>query len=296
ADLTGTILVTGDVEGILRIRGGSVQSAGLIQVDGDVSGTVQVEQAGGAGNGGDMAGAIVVGGTLVGGSPLGASILIGDDLSGNVAVGGDLTNGARIYVRGSMNNGSEAEIEIAGTTETDTAVVVDYNGWHFGDDWGSGATVVIGATTYTGNTPSAHVWEIQPCRGDMNNDGQLNNFDIDPFVLALVDPDGYEAEFPGLEGSMVYHGDCNCSTTFNNFDLDPFVDLLSEGCCTTDCEPCEGFGPGGGESSAQEVAALLADGVATERYDAVLSIISEIAASDEPTAEFWSEVLETLGG
>ncbi|MBL8879256.1 MAG: YncE family protein [Phycisphaerales bacterium] len=70
---------------------------------------------------------------------------------------------------------------------------------------------------------------IDPCSqyrndGDMNGDGQLNNFDIDPFVLALTQPDQYAAQFPGLNGACA--GDVNGIDGLNNFDIDPFVELL----------------------------------------------------------------------
>lgn len=128
----------------------------------------------------------------------------------------------------------------------------------------------------------------------MNNDGVLNSSDVDPFVLGLSDPEGYEDDFPGLEGSRVYHGDCDCSGTFNNFDLDPFVALLSEGCCTVDCSPCEGSRGGGGPSAA-DVAAVLAENTAPQRSEALVAAVSELAAQDDSRAEFWAEVLGYLG-
>lgn len=63
--------------------------------------------------------------------------------------------------------------------------------------------------------------------GDMNGDGDLNNFDIDPFVLALVDPDGYATAFPGLDRLRL--GDIDGDGDLNNFDIDPFVNLLIGG-------------------------------------------------------------------
>ncbi|MBK8915221.1 MAG: immunoglobulin domain-containing protein [Phycisphaerales bacterium] len=63
-------------------------------------------------------------------------------------------------------------------------------------------------------------------RGDMNCDGATNNFDIDPFVLALVDPVEYAATYPGCD---TRNGDVNCDGDFNNFDIDPFVSLLVGG-------------------------------------------------------------------
>ncbi|MBL8880640.1 MAG: hypothetical protein JNG88_16125 [Phycisphaerales bacterium] len=62
--------------------------------------------------------------------------------------------------------------------------------------------------------------------GDMNCDGTVNNFDIDPFVLGLTDPDAYALAFPTCN---VENGDVNGDGVFNNFDIDPFVALLTGG-------------------------------------------------------------------
>ena len=71
----------------------------------------------------------------------------------------------------------------------------------------------------------------RPCNGfllgDINCDGVVNAFDIDPFVLALTIPDAY----------AYLHGDCNwlCVCDVNGdgyvdaFDIDPFVELLTGG-------------------------------------------------------------------
>ena len=60
--------------------------------------------------------------------------------------------------------------------------------------------------------------------GDMNCDGMVNNFDIDPFVLGLTNPAGYMAAFPNCN---ISNGDVNADGAFNNFDIDPFVMLLT---------------------------------------------------------------------
>jgi len=60
--------------------------------------------------------------------------------------------------------------------------------------------------------------------GDMNCDGFVNNFDIDPFVLALVDPPAYAAAFPDCGAT---NGDVNADGALNVFDIDPFVLLLT---------------------------------------------------------------------
>lgn len=62
--------------------------------------------------------------------------------------------------------------------------------------------------------------------GDLNCDGLVNNFDIDPFVLALSDADAYAAQFPNCDR---LNADANNDGLVNNFDIDPFVVLLAGG-------------------------------------------------------------------
>ncbi|MGE0481485.1 MAG: hypothetical protein AB7Q17_13540 [Phycisphaerae bacterium] len=63
--------------------------------------------------------------------------------------------------------------------------------------------------------------------GDLNCDGVVNNFDIDPFVLALTDPAAYAAAFPNCD---INNADINDDGMVNNFDIDPFVACLTGGC------------------------------------------------------------------
>ena len=60
--------------------------------------------------------------------------------------------------------------------------------------------------------------------GDLNCDFVVNNFDIDPFVLALTDPNGYKSQYPDCD---IMLGDVNGDGFVNNFDIDPFVKLLT---------------------------------------------------------------------
>ena len=60
--------------------------------------------------------------------------------------------------------------------------------------------------------------------GDLNCDGLINAFDIDPFVLALTDADGYAAAHPDCHA---INADCNSDGVVNAFDIDPFVLLLT---------------------------------------------------------------------
>lgn len=77
------------------------------------------------------------------------------------------------------------------------------------------------------NTPPADdnvvTVDVQ-CRGDLNCDGLINAFDIDPFVMALTDPSGYIHAYPGCD---ILRADCNGDNTLSPFDIDPFIVLLT---------------------------------------------------------------------
>jgi hypothetical protein len=59
--------------------------------------------------------------------------------------------------------------------------------------------------------------------GDLNCDGVINGYDIDPFVLALTSPAEYAAQFVDCDYMLA---DCNGDGEVNGYDIDPFVDLL----------------------------------------------------------------------
>ena len=62
--------------------------------------------------------------------------------------------------------------------------------------------------------------------GDLNCDGAVNVFDIDPFVLALTDPAGYAAAYAECD---INNADINSDGAVNVFDIDPFVAVLTGG-------------------------------------------------------------------
>ena len=62
--------------------------------------------------------------------------------------------------------------------------------------------------------------------GDLNCDGMLNAFDIDPFVLALTGPDEYALAYPTCDINLA---DIDGDGAINAFDIDPFVALLTGG-------------------------------------------------------------------
>jgi hypothetical protein len=65
-------------------------------------------------------------------------------------------------------------------------------------------------------------------RGDLNCDGAVNVFDIDPFVMALTSPAEYAVQFPGCDRMRA---DINGDGAVNAFDIDPFVVCLTSGGC-----------------------------------------------------------------
>jgi len=67
---------------------------------------------------------------------------------------------------------------------------------------------------------------ISVLTGDLNGDDEVNNLDINPFVLALTDQAAFEDEF-GLDPAAA--GDINGDGELNNLDINPFVQLLTAG-------------------------------------------------------------------
>ena len=74
-------------------------------------------------------------------------------------------------------------------------------------------------------TPGVHVCNNNPVvlPGDMNCDGVVNLADVDPFVLALVNPAAYALAFPGCD---VLAGDMNGDGLLNGLDVGLFVAAL----------------------------------------------------------------------
>jgi glucose/arabinose dehydrogenase len=64
-------------------------------------------------------------------------------------------------------------------------------------------------------------------RGDTDCDGVVNYFDIDPFLLALVDPGAYILAHPNCPLS---HADVDQNGSVDFFDIDPFLACLFSGC------------------------------------------------------------------
>ncbi len=57
----------------------------------------------------------------------------------------------------------------------------------------------------------------------MNCDGDINAFDIEPFLLALFNPDEYAIQFPDCN---INNADVNGDGTVDAFDIELFLGLL----------------------------------------------------------------------
>ncbi len=79
-------------------------------------------------------------------------------------------------------------------------------------------------------TSDTAVLTVDPCPsgGDMNCDGSVDFFDIDPFLLALFNPPAYQAQFPACN---ILNGDLDNSGAVDFFDIDPFLNCLFNGVC-----------------------------------------------------------------
>ncbi len=67
---------------------------------------------------------------------------------------------------------------------------------------------------------------IRALAGDLNCDYTVDFFDIEPFVLAITDPDEYCQTHPACDITL---GDCNHDGDVDFFDIDPFVLLITGG-------------------------------------------------------------------
>lgn len=63
----------------------------------------------------------------------------------------------------------------------------------------------------------------EPSRGDLNCDAAIDVLDINPFVLALLDPGAYAAAYPECDAALA---DINQDGAANVLDINPFISLI----------------------------------------------------------------------
>ncbi len=94
-----------------------------------------------------------------------------------------------------------------------------YFGW--GDD-----PVASDDTHVLTDLPEAIVCApVPPFVGDVNCDGAIDFFDIDPFALALTDPAAYEETYPDCD---IMRADCDFDGEVDFFDIDAFVMFITQ--------------------------------------------------------------------
>lgn len=106
-------------------------------------------------------------------------------------------------------------------------------------DWGLSVGTLGDGQHFQYSTGNAHFYFAQGdtafaliaaamVLGDLNCDGRVDFFDIDPFVQLLGDPAGWQAANPGCN---LLNGDCNGDGVVDFHDIDPFVACLMNGAC-----------------------------------------------------------------
>ncbi len=168
-------------------------------------------------------------------SPLGAGVSGGDAPSVSAITAANEPGGWTLYAAG--------RFAIAGTVEARNIARWRDHAWSALDggaddavyaaevftDGGGPALFIGGAHNAVGGSTSVG-WARRRCpfgRGDVNCDGVVNFFDIDPFLLTLFDPPGYSAAWPLCDPR---NADVNGDDAVNFFDIDPFVSCLLGAC------------------------------------------------------------------
>ena len=87
----------------------------------------------------------------------------------------------------------------------------------------TGNATLIGFAGATGIAGLAFMPDAEPLPGDLNCDDIVDELDIAPFVLRLIDPAAYDDQFPDCDSVADINGD----SAVNGTDLQGFVDLLT---------------------------------------------------------------------
>ncbi|TWT44610.1 Quinoprotein glucose dehydrogenase B precursor [Phycisphaerae bacterium RAS1] len=98
----------------------------------------------------------------------------------------------------------------------------------WGNGWGVTTDLKLGPDgfIYHVSLTDGAVRRIRPSivTGDLNADDVVDNRDIDPFILALIDPTAFVQQFPGIDANII--GDANGDGALNILDINGFVELV----------------------------------------------------------------------
>jgi PKD repeat protein len=89
--------------------------------------------------------------------------------------------------------------------------------------WIDAGDYVLAAESSCGESVSAAATLTVRIRGDANCDDVLDDADVGPFVIALIDPDGYATAYPGCP---IENSDGNSDGLVDGRDVAAFVDAL----------------------------------------------------------------------
>ena len=133
---------------------------------------------------------------------------------------------------GPHHNNTTFNTNAVGTSRTGAAPYTFVNTGHWGwleyrgsyrqppTDWESDRDSNTG--------PDATMYAMAgPLLGDMNGDFVLDNFDIQPFEMALADRASFTALYRRWNEDTIRRGDINQDGVFDNFDIQPFENLLT---------------------------------------------------------------------
>ncbi|MGE0479778.1 MAG: beta strand repeat-containing protein, partial [Phycisphaerae bacterium] len=203
----------------------TVGNTATLNGDGSISGAVTINSGGTLAPGGTLGsasapGSLGLGSTVAFGATAVYDVEIGGASAGTqydqvIAIGNATLNGtlrATLINGFAPTNGQTFQVLIAGgrsgtfaNTNLPPGFTIEY----------SGGTVTLRFEGVSG-------------RGDLDCNGMVNNFDINPFVLAIADPAAYALMYPGCD---LNRADINGDGLVNNFDINGFVDCILNGAC-----------------------------------------------------------------
>ncbi|MEW6251021.1 MAG: hypothetical protein AB1716_10270 [Planctomycetota bacterium] len=280
----GSLIVESDANGHIQLVDGDLQ--GTVWIKGALNAAVEMTYLGGSSH---VTGTLRVSGPMNGYMYIGGSVLgpPGGLSGGHIVIDGPLGSpegGGQIHIYGEIN---------------ETGYVVTNNDVSDPDNspFGPFAFVLVWPWYYYETTPAEHIWRVSKCRGDCNNSNYnpipVDYDDVNPFILALTDPETYDLTYPGLGGPVrLFHADCNCDGLVDFNDINALVALIELGTCVYDCPGDDAPPLGAPEVTAGELRAHLRP----ENRVTLLSVVSQTATQARSRAlrDYWQAVYEHL--